>query len=63
MLGLVDTFSSFMFLTFLELCESNHTFEILCYAQAFNICLIMFTVNGLNGGLPNYSGFDHNLNH
>lgn len=52
MLGLVDPFSSFMFLTFLELSEQNHTFEILYHAWAFNKCLIMFTVNGLTEGPP-----------
>lgn len=40
MLGLVDPFSSFMILTFLELSEQNHTIEILYHAQVLNKCLI-----------------------
>lgn len=61
-LGLVDLFSNFMFSTFLELSEQNHTFAVLYHSQAFNKCLIMFTINGLTVG-PNHSGFDHNLNY
>lgn len=52
MLGLVDPFTSFMFLSFLELNKQNHTVEIFYHAQAFNKCLIMFTVNGLTGSPP-----------
>lgn len=60
-LGLVDPFSGFMYLRFLELGEQNHIFAVLYHAQAFSKCLVVFTINGFAVG-PKHSGFDHSIN-